>query len=344
MRSQYWDEYKGLAAIAVIAIHACGETGKFPTSSLNWHFGLIFRQIIDFAVPIFFAMSGYFSLPHKNDSGDINWFEYYNRRLVRILIPYIIWTVIFVIRYHRSHIASPVDLTKDFLFGTGIGIGYYVVVLLQFLFLVPVIMKIKSKSMNIVVMITISSLGLIYSYYTRINFPNSMIAQFPFNGLLFFVWYPFFHLGIYAKRFGFGAENRIYVYGIITALFVAMMEAEKLASLGLYSFGTSQIKISSYLVSIFIFVAIVTRSSRCTSLRMNQSSISKFGKHSYVIYLSHLLFLGTIQRLLQKSTYIYNMQFLYIALSILLTAGFCAALLIAIDKMVPQKMHVHLGM
>ena len=68
MRISYWDNWKGIAIIAVVAIHASNGTAAFEEGSFNWLFGLTFRQFIDFAVPLFLAMSGYFSV--KNSSGN----------------------------------------------------------------------------------------------------------------------------------------------------------------------------------------------------------------------------------------------------------------------------------
>lgn len=345
MRSKYWDEYKGLAVIAVIAIHACGGTEKFPVSSLNWHFGLLFRQVVDFAVPFFFAVSGYYSLPRKNDAGSVNWAEYYKRRLMRVLPPYIIWTTIFIVIFRRDHIFSLVEIVKDFVFGMGVGIGYYVVVLIQYYLLVPLIDRVKEKRVDVFVMICISFFGLLYSYITRVRFPELIIAEFPYNVLLFFVWYPFFHLGVYARKYGFSEKGMGYIpYALVAALLFSMLEAEALAGVGLYSVGVSQVKLSSYLYSILFFVLLVMRSSGPSSSRLNESILSNLGRRSYVVYLSHLLFLQYIQRGLLKISYVYNMQIVYIALSTLLTLGLCFLLLIVIDKFLPKKAQGYIGL
>lgn len=68
MRESYWDSWKGVAIIAVVAIHASGATQFFEDGSFNWYFGLVLRQFIDFAVPLFLAMAGYFSMKGATDN------------------------------------------------------------------------------------------------------------------------------------------------------------------------------------------------------------------------------------------------------------------------------------
>jgi len=129
MRSNYWDGWKGVAIIAVVAIHASAELGNFPAESFNWYFGLVFRQFINFAVPLFLALAGFFAVRSSTDFG----LDYYRKRLMRVLPPYLFWTVVFVLLKHPSHFFSPGALSKDIFLGTGIGIGYFVIVLVQFM-------------------------------------------------------------------------------------------------------------------------------------------------------------------------------------------------------------------
>lgn len=139
MRSNYWDNWKGIAIISVVAIHASGGAGDFSKESFNWYFGLIFRQLNNFAVPFFLALAGFFAANHLTDYS----FDYYRKRLNRILPPYIFWTTVFVLLKSPSHFFSLDALLRDYICGTGIGIGYFIVVLVQFIFITPIINEAK---------------------------------------------------------------------------------------------------------------------------------------------------------------------------------------------------------
>jgi len=59
-RNEYWDAIKGVAIIAVIMMHATNSTRAFPAESLNYLTGVVTRQFMTFAVPLFFFISGFF--------------------------------------------------------------------------------------------------------------------------------------------------------------------------------------------------------------------------------------------------------------------------------------------
>ena len=82
-RNVYWDVWKGLAIVGVVLIHATTTAFEFPRGSLNYNFGLSFRQIINFSVPLFFAFSGYFSAISRSESA----IAYYKSRVSRIVPP-----------------------------------------------------------------------------------------------------------------------------------------------------------------------------------------------------------------------------------------------------------------
>ena len=145
MRSQYWDGWKGVCILVVIALHAIPPPQTFPAGSLKWYVDVISSQLIVFPVAIFFAIAGFFSLGRSSGSRCEHGMDYYKRRSARILPPYLIWTGAFILLEHRSHLLSMKELSKDLLLGTGIGIGYFVIVLAQFVLVTPVLAKLNDS-------------------------------------------------------------------------------------------------------------------------------------------------------------------------------------------------------
>lgn len=146
MRLHYWDSWKGIAILAVILIHASGHTGKFAVNSFNWEFGLILRQFVNIAVPMFFAMAGYFAINNKKNNKYKNVLGFYKSRFLRVFSPYIFWTFVFLVLASPATLLSIVGMLKSIILGTGIGIGYFVIVLFQFIVLTPIINKIKNNT------------------------------------------------------------------------------------------------------------------------------------------------------------------------------------------------------
>src|SRR5690606_22062789 len=130
-------------------------------------------------------------------------FNYIKNRSLRILPPYIIWSIIF---YIISIIISNGNfsifrLIYGILFGTSLGIGYFVIVLMQLVFITLLIKNIEKKKTHILIMFFISILGLLYTYSTKIFIPDHFVSRFPYSALPFFIWYPFYHFGFYLSKF-----------------------------------------------------------------------------------------------------------------------------------------------
>lgn len=79
--------FRAIAIIAVVMIHT--------TPAGQWQ--VFCKPFINFAVAAFIFLSGYLT---KTDND--NWLKFYVRRITRVLVPYIIWTVIYSIPDIRS--------------------------------------------------------------------------------------------------------------------------------------------------------------------------------------------------------------------------------------------------
>ncbi len=64
-RIEYFDFLRGIAIVFVVAIHSFTPFLLSESNTVNYHLGIIWRQIIGCAVPIFLAISGYF-MSNKN--------------------------------------------------------------------------------------------------------------------------------------------------------------------------------------------------------------------------------------------------------------------------------------
>ena len=66
-KNSYWQEVRGICIIAVVAIHILAEYQlRCKNIRLEW---VLFRQLVNFAVPTFIFIAGYFTNISKvNDS------------------------------------------------------------------------------------------------------------------------------------------------------------------------------------------------------------------------------------------------------------------------------------
>lgn len=93
-RARYIDFLRILAIAFVILLHSI--TGYITNVSFfgtkTWWFCLLANGIARTGVPLFFMISGYLLL---DDARTLHIFKFYRKRFARILIPFIIWDVIY---------------------------------------------------------------------------------------------------------------------------------------------------------------------------------------------------------------------------------------------------------
>lgn len=293
MRETFWDAAKGISIIAVVIIHSTSYLLK--SGSVYDDIGLIFRQVLNFAVPVFLFIAGYFSFSTKKISN----VDYLISRSVRILPPYIFWSLIFFLA-STFILGQSFDIRKlisGLIFGTSIGIGYFVIVLIQFTIITLIIKKIQNRKTHINLIILFSLIGIIYTYLTKLLLPNHILSAFPFSALPFFVWYPFFHFGYYLSMYKPEVRLRYSAIPLLILFFLlTIAEGYLLKNLVNIDFGASQIKLSSFILSLFICILIY-------QYRKNQVSnktLIFLGLNSYGIYLIHMLFISFFNKFLSR--------------------------------------------
>src|SRR5882757_1298693 len=92
-RIPYFDFLRGIAILGVIAIHSTGQSVNFTPDNFNFHFTLFWRQLINFSVPLFLAISGYF-IAKKNINNSSEYFIFLKKQIPKIYIPCLFWSFI----------------------------------------------------------------------------------------------------------------------------------------------------------------------------------------------------------------------------------------------------------
>ncbi|WP_009630641.1 acyltransferase [Synechocystis sp. PCC 7509] len=140
------DLLKGLAAFAVVVIHA--KTGSVPSGNPVYWAEQLVQFSDNFAVPFFLAASFYLMIQkiYSNDSI----FYSFKSRFNRLVVPYIVWSLIYLFFRGFKHLINN-DLTKLrelfsdpialIFFGSASGQLYFIPLLLSGIFLVTVVMK-----------------------------------------------------------------------------------------------------------------------------------------------------------------------------------------------------------
>jgi len=166
--------------------------------------GIIFKLIYSFHVALFFIISGYV---YKNKNN--NYFDFIKNKFIRIMIPYFIWGLLFLIPYFLfgSDVASEVGVNSSFsikqmLLNVLYGVGYnnalkqnsalwFLPALFSMELVYYWIIKLSDKINNIykvLILIVLLIITIICNYYLKFILPfgiNTVLTM----GIYFYIGY-----------------------------------------------------------------------------------------------------------------------------------------------------------
>lgn len=271
---------RAIAIIAVVIIHNCPqEIG-----------GVIVRCFVNFAVALFIFLSGYLT---KLVNNDIKIF--YKKRLLRVFIPYCIWSVLYTMVSGKWD-----DFIFNFITGQCCFPYYFIIVYIQLTILTPWISRlIQSKYWKLGFLIT--PISIVIEYIYAIN--NNPIS-FPFNGLFFCVWFIFFYLGMCIRngnvRISSDCKNFYYLF--VIGYVIQLIESIIWYTYGNYNMATTQLKFSamlcSVIVSIIAYLWIIKEKNISYNKIINVFIV--IGNYSFGIYLTHIALMGVLGKTVYK--------------------------------------------
>lgn len=280
---------RGLAIVAVVIIHSGPDVAIAS---------LIVRSAVNFCVGLFLFLSGYLT---SVDKVLINPYSFCGRRILRVMIPYTIWSVIV-----SAVNGTLQDLPRNIITFQSLKSYYYIGVYIQLVILTPVISWLLSRHrINgwLIMSITPISLGVMYA---QILLGKRVIS--PWHYQWFFVWIIYYVFGMQMKLREI-QNNAIKDMMILLALFtIQILEGGLWYKYGnhfsintAYELACSQIKFSSLIQTMFICWLI------CTYIKKEKNDKSSFwglilkvlGDLSFGIYLIHLPVLGVVNRVCQ---------------------------------------------
>ena len=109
-----------LAACSVVLIHTRPRALTFVDSPANeWISTFVSRTTTTYAVPLFFAISGYLFAVKSNLGQQPHWYSITLRKRIRtLLVPYLIWCTIYAVTFIPFKIVGNYFAGRDLLFNT----------------------------------------------------------------------------------------------------------------------------------------------------------------------------------------------------------------------------------
>ena len=142
-RDSYYESLRGIAILMVIAIHT------FPVSgfdSLTSWISISFRQLLNCAVPIFLAISGYF-LAKKGEMPRTQYVKFLHKQIPRVYIPALICSLPLFALNIWTNGCNVVEVTKQLLLMLicAYSVYYFIILIIQFYILSPVLLKLSQS-------------------------------------------------------------------------------------------------------------------------------------------------------------------------------------------------------
>ena len=272
--------FRAIAIIAVVMIHT--------TPAGQWQ--VFCKPFINFAVATFIFLSGYLT---KTDND--NWLKFYIRRITRVLVPYIIWTVIYSIPDIRS--AGLSALVKNLLCANATTTLYYIFVYIQFVLLAPLLGKLAKSPYRHLGWL-IAPLSVILFKYIPVFGDIQLgkhIELFWNDACL--GWFTFYYLGLILGNTIIDRQFNIRNLAVLYCASLLLQMAEGYLWFTVDPAGCgSQLKLSSILSStifMLIIYCVLNRGSHEPKSRL----LCSIGDYSFGIYLVHMIFLNGLQHL-----------------------------------------------
>jgi probable poly-beta-1,6-N-acetyl-D-glucosamine export protein len=342
-RDLSFDAFKGLAIIAVIAIHAAEFGLRKQPSTGEWNFSLVaYQQLLFFAVPAFVFVAGYW-MSQKTIVSLKEYKFFLARRLSRILIPYLLWSfVCIVFTAIRTHHVDMGEIAITLLTGKTPRSHYYwfFIMLSQMYILTPLLQQLNNRQYGLILAITLNVLAILFRYVSKLYLNDTSIAFY----LSFCSWVMFFQIGLLVGSGGNGilGSARMHLF-ILPAILVSLLisQAEAIVILSKYgdpaiAIALSPLKYSSLLYAvcvIFGFLFVRERFKNWPKLLV----IS--GQYSLGIYLIHMFVLVLVVRFCDRFSVIPLYQPVHQLVLVAATLSICLVFISAARKVLPKLIY-----
>lgn len=217
MKKNYISILNVLACIGVVILHTF-ETAY--TSDANFVFEVLIRAIAYCAVPVFFMITGATLIDYRERYDTKTFFK---KRLLKVIIPLIIWSIIyFIINFFKGKFSIN-DLSFKFVFEYFFlvktnPIFWFFVVIIGIYLAIPVISLIpqetRRKAFLYIIIITFVFNQFLPDLLYHLNLNYNYDLKFP---LTYSGWISFIFIGYYIDKYEIVKKHRviIYVLGII---------------------------------------------------------------------------------------------------------------------------------
>lgn len=286
-KNSYFQMIRGICIIFVVLIHLPNGM-NYNINAFEYNFWVAERCILNCAVPMFFALSGYFFNKEK-----VN--------LKRLIIPFLIWGTFYV--GVSAIYGNSLDIKEIIKILTGQTAPhlYFIFVLLQ-INILGIFLKscICANKRNTIVLIILTI--FCYILYYLINVFNVIDISLPFSFAdMFFSWIWYWYIGLLLRENKIKLLSKVSLKTFIIVVFLLILqliESKWLSALvgSGVSLPVSQLKITN-IISATGVILLVFKMEQYVSPKKLGAKIANIGDCSYGIYYIHWIFILIFNRM-----------------------------------------------
>jgi probable poly-beta-1,6-N-acetyl-D-glucosamine export protein len=334
-RDLSFDAFRGLAIIAVVAIHAAHLGGSPHSGGF-----LYYRQLLNFCIPAFFFISGYW-VSRKPIDSLAGYKAFLWKRFSRIFVPYLFWSSL-ILGYSAVKMGN-VDGYKTvlLLLTGGACVGYYfVIAIAQLYILTPVLQYLNRKlgGYGLILVLVFNMTCLLALYLSRLF---NVIWHLP-AALPFYSWIIYYEMGLFWKghyeRTVTPRKIRLFrpfiLFAIVASLLISVMEV--IIILSKYDnpdFAAFYTKFSTLLYSVCVILGFLFYREYFGRLPRLLITV---GRYSFGTYLIHAIVLGLVVKIFNGIGIIHSFQPLHQLVLVATTLLICLVLIVAARSMLPK--------
>lgn len=294
--------------------HVCLQMGSYGQG-----FYVIWRAMLVCAVPCFMFLSMMMVSYHAKEKEGFDTMKFFKKRIYRIVIPYLTWSMIYLAFYYVVHRYTKEDFAKasNWIYWLGYGKAndhlYFMMIMCQFYLLTPLLYPLAKRYQNSLgIALAMGLLPQVAIYWLNRLYIHQVYPLFTSS----FAWY--WCIGFLGLWFGFEYEKNIAFFKKHCKVIVAL----NAISFGIHFFYSNKLwhqlweKISfdtfpytvnmySYMllciVSLLLFAMKVSNSEKEGFQNKINGFLNEVSKYSYGIYLMHPLFMFVLRKKLTIS-------------------------------------------
>ncbi|MEG6523102.1 acyltransferase [Desulfotomaculum sp. 1211_IL3151] len=301
---------RGIAILAVVLIHITSiplEVLPAGVPSHTVYTGI--NRALQFAVPLFLMVSALVLAYGIGTDGAIKWRDFYRKRWIRVVVPFMVWTTLYLsLLFITGHVGK-VPTLKELLLWYGFGKGFYhlyfLSVVIQFYLVFPFLhvfwYRYRPSLVNTIIIL--ATLQVAFYWINRMY----LYPHFPYTASLLPSYIFPIGVGLWLG-YNVSAWNHLWTrYRVLIGIFAILSGSfyvqQYLAVLAGHRINTFYFQMVWLLYATTIGICIIFLSRLLQQGACGKSAIiGKIGELSFGIYLVHPFFLMLWQRVFSPVT------------------------------------------